>query len=299
MCAAGIHLAYPHIVLSQGLVMRYAYRQPSLGLVASAAVRQTDGTATEMPNLCADVLVGPEKTLFLSKAFAAETALGSDELAEQRPINADYLRDGVQQQRLIKNGEVTPEIVALKARPVFLGSQFDARDEFLTPYGPFKGVVIHAATFYSERNPTHAIAHHVAVFVDLLFGAVGGFLFGAIWQRTNAAATELEAGGASIGRWLVARGWLLAAFGILVLWLTMLFYGSAWLLTHDLWNNPGPMIVGVFVKTLLASRVGFHGRVHDGDHTDKNSFKKTFLNNLDWLVLSPIVIWAAFIFMGH
>lgn len=297
MCAAGIRVGYPHIVLSQGLVMRYAYRQPSLGLVASAATR--DATSPRNGgDLCPAVLAGPDKTIFLSKAFAAESTLGADDLRGQRPINPDYLRHGVALQRVISGGDLESVMNGLQGRPVFLGSQFDSRDEFLTPYGPLKGVVVHAATFYSERRPTHAVTHGVAVLLDLVFGVAAGFLFGAVWQRTNAVAGMLDAEGLSLRRWLIARGWLMASFGLLVLWLFMLFHASAWLLTHDLWNNPGPMIVGVFVKTLLASRVGLRGGQHHGD-SGGQGIKAALLRNLDWLVLSPIVIWAAFLLFGH
>jgi hypothetical protein len=161
-----------------------------------------------------------------------------------------------------------------------------------------KGVVIHSATFYSERRPTHAVTHGVAVLLDLIFGVAAGFLFGAVWQRANAAARVLDVEGLVLRRWLAARGWLLAAFGLLIVWLMMLFYASAWLLTYDLWNNPGPMIVGVFVKTLLASRVGLRGGQHHGDSSE-HSAKVWLMGNLDWLVLSPLVMWAAILLFGH
>lgn len=278
MCGAGIAFAYPHIVLSQGLVMRYAFKQPSLGIVASAR----EGNV--YPDLCQDVLAGADKTLFLSKAFAPESALAVDDLRGQRPISPDYLRHANALQRVIQENDLSNAMMGLRDRPVFLGSQFDSRDEFLTPYGPLKGTVVHAATFYSERRPTHAVTHGVAVLLDLVFGVAAGFLFGAVWQRTNTAAIALDAGSVSLRNWFVARGWLLMAFGLLIVWLTMLFYASAWLLTHDLWNNPGPMIVGVFVKTLLASRIGLRDRGHHAESSSHGA-KAFIVGNLDWLVL--------------
>jgi len=293
MCNAGISLAYPHIVLSQGLVMRYAFRQPSLGIVASGS------SGNVSTNLCQNVLAGPDKSLFLSKAFAIESALTVDDLRAQRPISADYLRHASALQRVIQWKGLESTVKGLRDRPVFLGSQFDSRDEFLTPFGPLKGTVVHAATFFSERRPTYAVTHGVAVLLDLIFGVIAGFLFGAVWKKTNAEAAVLDAGGASFRNWFVARGWLMAAFGLLLLWLTMLFYASAWLLTHDLWNNPGPMIGGVFVKTLLASRIGLRDSAHHGESGSVGAKKAFLLRNLDWVVMSPLVIWAGILLFGH
>jgi hypothetical protein len=296
MCQAGVRVAYPHIVLTQGLVMRYAHRQPTLGFVASAAADVAKDTRQVGGDLCGEVMAGVEKSLFLSKAFASAPHGAADDLRQQRPLNPEYLRNSARLTQMIKSGNTAfPDIAG---RPVFLGSQYDARDEFLTPYGPMKGTSIHAATFFSERRPTQPVAHGVAVVLDLVFGVAAGFLFGAVWKRTNEATAALSASEVTVRRWLHARGWLFVAFGLLLLWLAMLFYGSAWLLSHDLWNNPGPMIVGVFVKTLLASRLGLRTESPRG-HNEAHGARRTLLNNLDWLVLSPFVIWAAVLLLGH
>lgn len=77
----------------------------------------------------------------------------------------------------------------------------------------------------------------------------------------------------------------------------MLFYSSAWLLSRDLWNNPGPMIVGVFVKTQLASRVRLHGDPH---HVQSGGgIRGVVVRNLDWICLSPFVFWSAILLIGH
>ena len=298
LCAGGIRLGYPQIVLSQGLVMRYTYRQPSLGLVASGVGPEAKTAPHGDGDLCADVLAGPDKAVFLSKAFQPESIFGADDLRGQRPINPDYLRKGGTLQRVIRGDNIDAALSGLGNRPVFLGSQFDSRDEFLTPYGPQKGVVIHAATFYSERRPTNTVTHGIAVLLDLAFGVAAGFLFGAVWQRTNAASAMHGTEVLSFQHWLAARIWLAAAFGLLVLWLVMLFYASAWLLTHDLWNNPGPMVVGVFVKTLLASRVGLRDDEHRAKPTVGGA-KAALMRNADWLLLSPFVIWAGILLFGH
>lgn len=294
MCNAGIAIAYPHIVLSQGLVMRYPFRQPSLGLVASksGAARAVGHT------LCQEILAGPEKSLFLSKAFSADLVLGADDLRSQRPINPEYLRNSSSMQSVIQGAGDNSFASSLRGRPVFLGSQFDSRDEFMTPYGKMKGTVIHAATFYSERKPTHAVTHGTAIVLDLIFGVAAGFLFGAVWGRTNFAAGASDADGTSLRKWFIARAWLVAAFGFLFLWLTMLFYASAWLLSHDLWNNPGPMLVGVFVKTLLASRIGLSTGSHDVE-VQRHGLTAWLTSNLDWLCLLPIVVWAAVLLFSH
>lgn len=297
MCASGIRVGYANVVLSQGLALRYLYETPSLGIVASDAGRSLASSKPSDRDLCSYVVAGPEKTAFLSKANAPEESLHSGDFSHQRPMSSDYMRQSSALRQFIGSAEIGNLKSAIAGRPVFLGSQFDARDEFLTPYGLMKGTSIHATTFYSERRPTYAVTHKVALLLDLIFGVAAGYLFGAIWRRTNVAASKWSSNQESLVRWLLARGWLLISFVVLSAWLAMLFYSSAWLLSRDLWNNPGPMIVGVFVKTQLASRVRLHGDPHHAQ--SGGGIRRTVVRNLDWVCLSPFVFWAATLLLRH
>jgi len=299
MCLGGVRVALPDVTLSQGLALRYAYDQPTLGLVASAQISHVSRAKTK--DLCEDVVKGAERSLFLSKAYAIEDAVGADAFDRQRPINTDFLRRGASSQRLLRTDSGALSMEELSGHPVFLGSQFDSRDKFKTSLGSVPGTVLHAATFYSDRHPTHVQTHGRALAIDLIFGVVAGFLFGELWRRVNSAVRQLEAQSENLRIWVIARGWQFAAFFTLFAWLAALFISSAWLLSHNSWNNPGPMVLGVFVKTLLASRAGIFGSEHGAsvDPDTGRDISSAIVRNLDWIVMAPVVIWAAFLFFSH
>jgi len=304
LCEAGVRFSFPHLVLSQGVAMRYPVLQPTLGVVAHLAITEGAPESTKevthesgvVSDVCAQIAKGPDSAVFLSKHLVMEKVLVAEELREQHPINPDYLRNVTRLQRVLTAGKIGEQLEHLEGRTVFLGSEFDARDEFLTPFGPFRGTTLHAAINYSEQHPIHA-SHITALVLDLVFGIIAGFIFGAIWERTNRASAKLAAHPDAWRSWLRARVWLAMALAILAIMLIGLFYGSAVLLSHNLWNNPGPMIIGVFVKSLLASRSSMGPLEPTGETT--SSWQTWMIINLDWWLLSPLVVWATVIFVSH
>ena len=309
MCTGGVRFALPYVVQSQGLALRYPYKAQTLGLVSNLILtsaandKKKEGlnvpsiVKEESRDLCPLIREGPEKSIFLSKEFTASVYVKADDLSEQRPFNTEFLRYYQSVTRVLKAADLGQNSHELKNRPVFLGSQFDSRDEFMTSFGVLKGTVLHAAAFYSARNPTKMLTHTKALLLDLLFGITAGFLFGWLWKKANAAAKQLESIQTSFPVWLVTRAWQLSSFTCLVMWIGLLFLSSAWLLRYDSWNNPGPMIVGVFVKTILASRVNLIENSNNLINRNTRYFK--FLKYLDWILLSPIIIWASIILLSH
>lgn len=75
----------------------------------------------------------------------------------------------------------------------------------------------------------------------------------------------------------------------------MLFSWSAVLLRLHLWSNPGAMVIGVFVKSLLASRSSVPVDLPHNNHTGTGEVML-----LDLILLSPVLVYGLWIlFFSH
>jgi CHASE2 domain-containing sensor protein len=287
LCEAGVEFGYSFIQSTQGLVLRYPLMSDSIGGLLSNSKRE----AAVQASPCEQVKKGEQSAAFLSKDFLVATLFDADNLSHQRPINFSYFRSNAP---VLLNKVSDADIGKLAGRPVLLGSGFNPNDEFLTPFGPQKGAVIHAAIAFSERQPTKTMLHTMAILLDIVFGIVAGFVFHAMWARYYMANNMASENGHYLPRhYLVARLWLAGSFGVVFLWVAILMTMSAWLLQHNLWGNPGPMIIGVFVKTLLASRPNGHG-------SPAAKSGPIAMQYADELLFIPFVIWGFIVFFsGH
>lgn len=284
LCASGISFGFTYIQTSQGLVLRYPTETGSLGDLLAGTSSLPVATTP-----CAIIEGGEQAAAFLSKDFPGGLFVGGEELSRQRPLNTDYFR-GRTPVWMVAAEDV--RAADLTGRMVVLGAGFNPNDEFLTAYGPQKGASIHAAIAFSERQPTKAVSHAMAILLDIVLGIAAGFLFHAIWGRYHFADERaMDSGYWPIQRFLAARLWLFASFAILVVWIAMLMAMSAWLLRHNLWNNPGPMIIGVFVKTILASR-------SHGEHHEISQKAPAVMKYADELLCLPIVAWGIVAFFS-
>jgi hypothetical protein len=284
LCASGISFGFTYIQTSQGLVLRYPTGTGSLGDLLAGTSSLPVATTP-----CAIIESGEQSAAFLSKDFPGGLFVGGEDLSRQRPLNTAYFRGRAPVWMV---GAEDVRAADLSGRMVVLGAGFNPNDEFLTAYGPQKGASIHAAIAFSERQPTKAVSHAMAILLDIVLGIAAGFLFHAIWGRYHLADERaMESGYWPIQRFLVARLWLFASFTILVVWIAMLMAMSAWLLRHNLWNNPGPMIIGVFVKTILASR-------SHGEHHETSQKAPAVMKYADELLCLPIVAWGIVAFFS-
>ena len=304
LCQAGVRFAYPHIHLSQGLAMRFRKEARSLGVVAAEAARG-EAVVPSADEPCTLVGQGIDRAIFLSTLADPGQHQEASDFGTMLPVDPDAL-ERVAATAITWAGDATDRLPGLQAgEVVFVGASFDPRDAFLTLHGPQPGVMFHAASAQTLRAPPRKVGHAAAFAFDILLGVSAGYLFGWGWGRYNHAAA-LQAGGQ--GRpwplWARARGWLLLNVVILAAWLFLLFALSALLLRAHLWASPAAMVLGVFGKTLLASRHGAfepgHGAgappAHAGD-----ALAAARVSRIGDLVLgAPLLLYGAWLaFLAH
>jgi len=286
LCASGVEFAFPYLLEMQGLVLRYPSGIETLGQVSARA----DRPSGQGSSLCDQVKLGIQNAAFLSKDYPVNLLAGFDNLATQRPLNPAFFDDV---QTFVISGVADLVPIHLKQRIVVLGAGFNPSDQFNTAFGNQKGPVLHAATIFSVQHPTH-ISHTFSILLDLVLGIAAGFLFHAVWHRFD----KHQQKSSSLGHWppshfLAARSWILISCAILVAAVVMVTISSAWLFRHNLWNNPGPMMIGFFVKTLIASRP--HSQ-HAEAHGKSIGPLHRLMQHIDHLWFLPIVVWGIFLF---
>lgn len=277
LCDAGVDFAYPFLLESQGLVLRYPGEIETIGRVT----RREHTAATEPETLCFQAKQGVAHAAFLDKNLPVDFSTEQNNFETQHLLNPAFF-DAVDSIRLSQLTDI--KAADLNGRTIVLGSGFNANDQFNTAFGKFEGAVLHAATIYSETYTTKS-NHYLAAFLDLGIGVLAGFLFHWTWGFFFHIPSHLLRGNGK--NWLAytwQRGWLLisiASFGMVVVALAM---ASGALFRNGWWINPGPMILGLFVKSLIASRP--HAEQAPPRGID------------DWL-FGALVIYAFFLFFDH
>ena len=139
-------------------------------------------------------------------------------------------------------------------RIVFVGGNSDSGDRFITPMGPKSGVELHAHIAFSMMKG-HGLAprHLYALLLDTFLGTVAGIFLSLSWGKHY--ATDRPA---------VRLGRALVSFGVLVVAGVIPFLPARWFMLRGMWINPGPMLIGLFVKSWHASVIGDESR-HVGD----------------------------------
>jgi hypothetical protein len=297
LCQAGVTFGYPYLPVTQGLVMRYLTGGHSLAEVTHRRPQETpQGDRPATP--CALVAQGIHKAAFLGKDFPFEHFSRADNFREQVPISANTIAEIQSRQIVLDDIDQVEALHGIKGRTVFLGGGPEEMDLFSTVVGRVSGLNLHAAGYAALQMPASAVSHGLAFAIDLLLGTIAGFVFHFTWSRSNSRAKSLaQAHAWSWRSYTEARLWLLANFLALGAVLWAVFSWSGWLLTHNLWNNPGPMLLGVFIKTIIGSRSELFSRTHGGaeDHEDHRS------GLIDMILFSPVVLLATYwlLFSGH
>jgi len=281
---AGVTLALPQVREHFGRVVQYDTRQLGLGVVAAKPARAD--------HLCERVRTDPEqwRKPFVSTFFDARVF--QDGQGSLQPFNAHFFR------RLDDNLVVADSLgVAADTggRTVFLGGAYDDKDRFLTPLDPagskIEGVAVHAATWFSVMHPVD-VKHGIETFLlDVLLGLLIGYLFGWTWGWYRMAQTT-GPGSSPTRHYLTTRGLLLLNLAVFAL-LIVLFMSLAadYFYPRNYWVNPGPIILGVFVKFLIAS----HGQDHASHHhaADRRPRWGRWLDNGVTASIILAGIWAA------
>ena len=294
MCNSGIYFAYPNLVSSMGYILRYSSSIPTLGVVAN---KVNDSKLDPKYNLCNIVNSGDQNTFFLSKLFPLGDIFDTNNLPTQKPINNYFLKSSYSQGTFINHLKQIDDFSNFNNIAVFLGASFNQNDFFYTTYGVRNGSNIHAAIYASEKIPVSPLQHSVVLIIDIILGVAAGFVFSNLWDRVNLASHRNFVNPGIFSLWVSARFWFVCAFAVLFLWLLMLLWLSSWLLNHNFWGNPGPLIIGVFLKTLIASR---HSFFNNHNISNKNySLPSKIIINLDLIILSPLVIYALILIFHH
>jgi hypothetical protein len=306
LCRSGVRFAYPQIHLSQGIALRFPKEVLSLGVVANESSKDEKKTSSNEEDPCALISQGIDKALFLSNLADPFVQQRSTDFGAMLPIDPDAI-DRVVASVITWTGDPRDNFESVKPGDVtFIGASYDPRDLFLTLQGAQPGVVFHAACADTLRAPSRNLAHSLAFIFDIVLGVTAGYLFGWGWSKYNHASQAYSTKhGNPWVLYLKAKGWLFANLIILVGWLLAIFALSALLLRAQLWASPAAMILGVFVKTLLASRHGaFEGRSVSGDNhgITESGFESSWsiIRWADFVLSSPILIYGAYlVFFTH
>ena len=177
----------------------------------------------------------------------------------------------------------------LEGRVVFLGDDF-LRVNLLTDKD-VPEVAFNAAVYYSNVHGAIGVNHVIAFWLDVLLGSLLGVLFAWSWKaygRARRAMDQLPA--RTLGGIFVKAPAYFRSLGILVLNLIILA-GLTWamfaianfFLRKGVWINPLPLVLGISIKALLASRqIGEEHQAQD---------RWTFYNqHPDVLLQIPIIL---------
>ena len=173
-------------------------------------------------------------------------------LAHHGFANIDYVRRGQSLSRMIPPG--------LRDRIVFLGD-----DAFLTRVlhvNRTPEIDLQAAIYYSNLHGVVGLKHAGAFVLEVVLGALFGVVFAMSWATYRASKVRMDEVPATSFTelrtkapfYLRARGWLAWNLVLLAGIVWIMFYAANWLLRHDIWINPVPLVVGMSLKGLLASR---------------------------------------------
>lgn len=271
---ANVHFADSRLPVTQGVNLRYFKGRNALGDVAHAWKGDSAKPAETWP--CAQIQQGENFAGFLDANMQhaeLDARIGS-RYADQVHLDPATLRRTLARVKDIGDDLSAPDKLDLAGKTVFLGGDYSGADRFQTIArpAPVPGVVVHAAAYNGARHNPSRISHGLAFALDILIGTVAGMLFHFTWARHNGAQHRLAATDRrDWSRYRVARLWLLANFLLLALFIWAILQSAAWLLDCHLWSNPAPMVLGIFIKSLLGSRshlqpAGGHGHADDHGH---------------------------------
>jgi hypothetical protein len=173
-------------------------------------------------------------------------------LAHHGFASIENVRRGQSLSRMIPPG--------LRDRIVFLGD-----DAFLTRVlhvNRTPEIDLQAAVYYSNLHGVVGLKHAGAFVLEVVLGALFGVVFAMSWATYRTSKVRMdEVPATSFAEirtkapfYLRARGWLAWNLVLLAGIVWIMFYAANWLLRHDIWINPIPLVVGMSLKGLLASR---------------------------------------------
>jgi len=185
-------------------------------------------------------------------------------------------RDSVEAARAYHRGDF---------RVVFVGGDYDSSDLFNTPVGEKSGVALHAYSAYSihHRLPSQ---HGWALVIDVALGTLAGVFLLKSWGEGYAQGGPFE------------RLWRAClSLGILGLAWALILLVARGLMLQDMWINPGPMLVAMFVKTWHSSVKGAEHEHLDTSHAPARTpgIRDRVVGVLYCAVFIGVLGWTVFI----
>jgi len=267
-CAAGVEFGLAQIASAQGTVLRQNFNLPLLfARTRQPSARPTEGPAPPAGATLCDLAKTASGAIFLDPRADAQGPSLYGWVPSMYPVRPDAFT--VQPGRdlfLLARADDVSRLPDLAGRTVFFGSNADVRDRFMTVRGEMTGLRVHAAMYTNALHPPEQFSeHYIASYVaEWVLGIAVGFAFAAGWRRYNDATLHAARGGAI--SWADAWrpwGWLLVNLVGLVFTLWFLMYIAGRTLAGWGWINPAPVIVGMFIDSLLGSRADLAHGAHE------------------------------------
>ncbi len=277
LCGWNLHLApgpgrldfgLSDVITHGGSVMQFDPQQPTLGVVAATPAATTlCDRALDPSGRWRAPLVGSQ---FPDSALVAIAAVHEFGL---RPFNARFFSAddrNVQVLDTLDAGGWQAALGPLAGRALFIGTGLTAQPRFLMPLEhdgrPVEGVVVHAATYYSVAHPVTIPSDWKAFALDVALGVVMGYAFAWSWRWHLHVGVRCRSRAGLAAHWAprgsLLMNLLLAAASIAL----SVVVADAFFFPLNLWVNPVPIVLGVFVKFLIATRVS-----HDDAHADPHA----------------------------
>jgi hypothetical protein len=275
-----VYFAFPDLVTTQGLVLRYAPEFPSLGVVARWVV------ASAMPHPASGGI--PEEA-------------GNPRFVCQMVMHA-----GVEQVQQLRDRHTSEKLVPLNPRRavppassvaasgvVFLGGAYDPRDRFWTTHSEMTGVQLHAAIYRAES--TEPLGHFSLFVVEIVVGALLGFVLERCWMahdRRRARVTGSPAASTAllVRNWSMMRLIVVLAVGVAVVTGASLLILASTLLAHSVWVNPAALVLGVVGDSLVLS---------GGREVHHVTPQAPVIRYLDSLLQVCVWLWALVVLWPH
>ncbi|MEO8754956.1 MAG: CHASE2 domain-containing protein [Casimicrobiaceae bacterium] len=302
LCTAGIEFGLAQIESVQGTVLRQNFNLPLLFARPRQplAARGEGDAASAGTTLCGLAGTAPG-AIFLDPRVEAQGRTLYGWVPSPYPVRPDaFTAEPGRDLFLLARAEDVSRLPDFAGRTVFFGSNADVRDRFITVRGEMTGLRVHAALYTNALHPPERLAErHVASYLmEWALGIVAGIVFAAGWGRYNDATLRAARDGAiSWADALRPWGWLLFNLAGLVLTVWFLMYIAGRTLAGWGWINPAPVIVGMFIDSLIGSRTEPHER-----HAAHGAARGMLSNKravVAFILCAPIVLGAWYVIAAH
>ncbi|MEP7206534.1 MAG: CHASE2 domain-containing protein [Casimicrobiaceae bacterium] len=299
LCAAGVEFGLAQIASAQGTVLRQNFNLPLLfARPPQAPKRYQERTAKPAGDTLCDLARSASAAIFLDLRADAQGPTAYGRAPSMHPVRPGAFaavpgRDLI----LLARMDDAARLPDLAGRTVFFGSNADLRDRFMTVRGEMSGLRVHAALYANALHPPEQFAerHVTSYLTEWALGVAAGWAFAMGWGRYNDAT--LRAAQEQVVSWADAWrpwGWLslnLAGF-VLALWLLMVVAGRT--LAGWGWINPAPVIVGMFIDSLIGSRVHPAHTAHSA-HVVWREWLTNRRRVVAFILCAPIVLSAWYV----